>query len=102
MWHFRVNGADKVNYWRKGFELVLAIAASRVRLRVGKGVIVGPTCADMNAIGVASVGIRCRAGNLCERFLVRVCVRVWGAPPEKETVYDGAVSGVCVPAVWSG
>jgi hypothetical protein len=31
VWHFRVNGPDKVAYWRKGFELVLAIAASRVR-----------------------------------------------------------------------
>lgn len=32
-WHFRVNSADKLNYWRKSFELVLAIAASRVRLK---------------------------------------------------------------------
>jgi hypothetical protein len=30
-WHFRVNSSDKLNYWRKSFELVLAIAASRVR-----------------------------------------------------------------------
>jgi hypothetical protein len=33
VWHFRVNGPDKVNYWRKGFDLVLAIAASRKKKR---------------------------------------------------------------------
>ena len=34
VWHFRVGGVDKVNYWRKGFELILAIAATRVGVRL--------------------------------------------------------------------
>jgi hypothetical protein len=40
-----VNGADKVNYWRKGFDLVLAIAATRKKKRSMMDRCVGSVCA---------------------------------------------------------